>query len=1568
MAQIIHTKNATSQSNAGRALPASATAAASGGGGGSTPTAAATTTIGKPVLVKTVGAVAATRAFFCPATAAALVKAEPALSAAPAAVARTGGHANAATNNKDADESRPALPESLETIPKADYLPTQRHRWNTNEEIAAILISFDRHEEWLSREVKIRPKSGSMLLYSRKRVRYRRDGYCWKKRKDGKTTREDHMKLKVQGTECIYGCYVHSAILPTFHRRCYWLLQNPDIVLVHYLNVPYSDDNKMVIAPTLSYCADKKEWTKDELVSQLKPMFYSENEPDLNNELEVSTAETVEAIVQQLMEKQRAKGGAGGGGSAGGGSGARTHECPCDSTTKTSLSPASTPTPPPSSAPPQSFSAASSSTPSPAAATTAATDGGSGGSSASKKCGHSLHRIISPKTRCAAATSSTPVPQPPHSSSSVVTAAGGSLMALGHKEGRAASAAASGGAASGGSVILAAPVREAGAAGTPTAATTTTSFILNLSQLQGGGGLLILNSAAAATGLASASVTPVTLLCGAGGTAAAAAAASSTEGTTAVGAAAKEQAAVETPSSSGGGSGAASSAAASSTPCSVSSSSSGSSEAAAAITTTRTEVKMEAASRVLCGEDMEFGDRDPELCSSSLMGEDSKEPAASATEGRGLFDDSLDLSHDGIQKTLTANLAASHRRPSSDSSSGGGVLVKSESGPADADPVDLNPMDFIDNDISTPDEEVFNLDTFDMLTDLPNWDDFNSDLAATTTTTAPSTASAGGSILSSSSSGLGSGGGSVLSLTHKTPSTQSSHSGMTYREGTANITDYSPDWSYTEGGVKVLITGPWYSSSSPYMILFDGVSVPTTLVQSGVLRCFCPAHEAGLVTLQVACEGFVISNSVIFEYREQPLVSTQKAKDWFGVDEGTLKFSLLERLEMVEARLSLGNKGSALFPGVLAQGFADRQRPFEERLVSLCQELRWGAWLPRSGGDNSPVRALTRPDLSLLHLAAALGFSRLARCLLRWRLQSPSPTLDAEVDALARDAAQCTPLHWACARGQREVALLLLQWNVSAAKVCNADGRTATTLARESGHTSLAEELEQAATKQQLSQDSATSPHCHLLQQQPHQQQQPQQQQQQQQHSRSSKSSSTSSHGRLTKRASADGSMSGSSSTDAESSKRSSVDSGMCEGSSSLPSSMLLSSRLVSKLDLSNAVLEPDAQGNSESPFIDVVGVSDEEIEMQNPVRSSGASPLGRRRENHGSMGCDLGSSASAAAADTAAHVPADSRVLTLAEQIIAALPERIKAAPRTLDDEEDDSMEAEGLFLLLSSPETAGGPHSPGLAPSICPVDDPPPPLLNDDFNFEFSDYNYRYCEAGTPSSSLSPASSSCLQSPGSFTLESPSPPPTTADFCEFFKASGKIMERDFSNLTLSDKEQRELYEAAKIIQKAYRSYKGRKRQEEQEKERAAAVLIQSYYRRYKQYMYYKQMTKAAVESFHGWCEQHKRFKKSPEGEATTGSPGQGFFHRGYSDDRRPSSLSSREGTPTTSAFRRTYSQRRQHQAARKIQQFMRQSKNKLQRERALAAERERLAVVVPAPPRLPTKSQELPSSFKEA
>lgn len=143
-----------------------------------------------------------------------------------------------------------------------------------------------------------------------------------------------------------------------------------------------------------------------------------------------------------------------------------------------------------------------------------------------------------------------------------------------------------------------------------------------------------------------------------------------------------------------------------------------------------------------------------------------------------------------------------------------------------------------------------------------------------------------------------------------------------------------------------------------------------------------------------------------------------------------------------------------------------------------------------------------------------------------------------------------------------------------------------------------------------------------------------------------------------------------------------------------------------------------------------------------------------------------------------------------------------------------------------------------------------------------------------------MSPASSGPLQSPASYSVAteqsistagaiSPSPPPTTEDFTEFLHASSAILkpfEADFSNLTLTDREQRELYEAAKCIQKAYRSYKGRKKLEEQDKERRAAIVIQNYYRRYKQYVYYRQMTNAALiiqNGYRSYCE-HKRFKKS--------------------------------------------------------------------------------------------------------
>lgn len=101
---------------------------------------------------------------------------------------------------------------------------------------------------------------------------------------------------------------MHSAILPTFHRRCYWLLQNPDVVLVHYLNVPYPDGDAKLAAlpPCLALPPDKKEWTRDELASQLRPMFLGGDDDPNNPHLTQHSNHPVDMIVSQLLDRQRA--------------------------------------------------------------------------------------------------------------------------------------------------------------------------------------------------------------------------------------------------------------------------------------------------------------------------------------------------------------------------------------------------------------------------------------------------------------------------------------------------------------------------------------------------------------------------------------------------------------------------------------------------------------------------------------------------------------------------------------------------------------------------------------------------------------------------------------------------------------------------------------------------------------------------------------------------------------------------------------------------------------------------------------------------------------------------------------------------------------------------------------------------------------------------------------------------------------------------------------------------------------------------------------------------------------
>ncbi|XP_048524717.1 calmodulin-binding transcription activator 2-like isoform X1 [Dendroctonus ponderosae] len=853
-------------------------------------------------------------------------------------------------------------------------------------------------------------------------------------------------------------------------------------------------------------------------------------------------------------------------------------------------------------------------------------------------------------------------------------------------------------------------------------------------------------------------------------------------------------------------------------------------------------------------------------------------------------------------------------------------------------------MDFINNCdvVVSPthvvDDDVFvNLDAFDMLGEFPDLEGLETSHASLL------------DVNPSEAHRTGAGKGPANQSAHQQSHHQSQPNVVHHPDGAANaITDYSPEWAYPEGGVKVLVTGPWHSSG-PYTVLFDTFPVPTTLVQSGVLRCYCPAHEAGLATLQVACDGYVISNSVMFEYKLPPkdgqMIAPEPKVE--RSNDNLLKFTLLQRLEAMDDRLQIKQEPSD--NDVVEDTALFTQPNFEDRLVNFCQNMTSRIW--KFGEELSVAWFASHRGMTLLHLAASLGYSRLVCAMLHWRAENSSLLLETEVDALSQDEFGYTPLMWACERGHTETAVMLYKWNHTALNVKNKQNQTALECARNNNQTELVDELEKLELRRdkanmmlhsgQSSVDNVsptvmspassvgslasissngkshdgvflrpgaiirndyskkflsidldqennnkylTSSHSPLL---------------------SDLSSSTrgSSGQKLIKRPSIDSGIHMNCGSNLESSSRpksSKVGSRDCirlskiDRSMSLPLQSSLSTRDNSfESDILEAVgrrtdfalCEIGTGAGSNSPLIDVEAVSDED---DHDICSGNA--VGEQ----------------------------DARVLTLAEQIIAAIPDRIKNESEDMLMENspgppDTQQPSESLYDVYMEPL---------LEPSSSSFE-------SSEFNFEFSDHNYRYYDVATPQSSLSPASSSCLQSPCSFTLDSPSPPPTTADFCEFFQASGTVFEKDFSNLTLSDREQRELYEAAKIIQKAYRSYKGRQ-QQEQDKERQAAIIIQNYYRRYKQYAYYKQMTHAATviqNGFRSYCE-HKRFKKSQEAAVCIQN-----YYRNY---KEAGGRGSREGTPASSGLKRTYSQRRQHQAARKIQQFMRQSKNKLQKERA--------------------------------
>ncbi|CAA3029837.1 calmodulin-binding transcription activator 3 [Olea europaea subsp. europaea] len=119
-----------------------------------------------------------------------------------------------------------------------------QHRWLRPAEICEILRNYEKF--CLSPEPPNRPPSGSLFLFDRKVLRYfRKDGHNWRKKKDGKTVKEAHERLKAGSIDVLHCYYAHGEEDQTFQRRSYWLLEEElcHIVLVHYREVKANRTN-----------------------------------------------------------------------------------------------------------------------------------------------------------------------------------------------------------------------------------------------------------------------------------------------------------------------------------------------------------------------------------------------------------------------------------------------------------------------------------------------------------------------------------------------------------------------------------------------------------------------------------------------------------------------------------------------------------------------------------------------------------------------------------------------------------------------------------------------------------------------------------------------------------------------------------------------------------------------------------------------------------------------------------------------------------------------------------------------------------------------------------------------------------------------------------------------------------------------------------------------------------------------------------------------------------------------------------------------------------------------------
>lgn len=173
-------------------------------------------------------------------------------------------------------------------------LSEAQHRWLRPAEICEILRNYTKFR--IASEPGNRPPNGSLFLFDRKVLRYfRKDGHNWRKKKDGKTVKEAHERLKAGSIDVLHCYYAHGEENENFQRRSYWLLEEElsHIVLVHYREVKGNRTNtnriREVGEATPNSLESEENISSSEVDSSVSSKFHTYNYPVASQTTDNST-------------------------------------------------------------------------------------------------------------------------------------------------------------------------------------------------------------------------------------------------------------------------------------------------------------------------------------------------------------------------------------------------------------------------------------------------------------------------------------------------------------------------------------------------------------------------------------------------------------------------------------------------------------------------------------------------------------------------------------------------------------------------------------------------------------------------------------------------------------------------------------------------------------------------------------------------------------------------------------------------------------------------------------------------------------------------------------------------------------------------------------------------------------------------------------------------------------------------------------------------------------------------------------------------------------------------------